>query len=230
MITERLKKSDEKASLEDLLYKWNGDALCGFGYDCCGFARRTAYQLPLQNHAGRHHSTSQWWLWALQQCGRKSESIARCAGTLMTAFTAVSATRFRCCKRRFITDTRYFWIGCNQFPPCNYEVPLLIRTMYSLELGFYVQVSVTNPLPLHVALHRIATSDSAFFAGCAVFDPLGGSTQGLLGKLCSPPGHNRPHCILLPSQVRPSPVIHRTHYLAQSVTAAEVMHATHAAS
>ena len=43
MITERLKKSDEKASLEDLLYKWNGDTLCDFGQDCCGFAKRIAY-------------------------------------------------------------------------------------------------------------------------------------------------------------------------------------------
>ena len=93
MITERLKKSDEKASIEDLLYKWNGDSLCVFGHKCCGFAIRTAYQLPLQNRAGRHHSTSQWWLWALQQCGRKSESSACCAQTWMTAINAVATNQ-----------------------------------------------------------------------------------------------------------------------------------------
>lgn len=41
---------------------------------------------------------------------------------------------------RFVTDTTYFWRGCNQFPPCNYSVPLLMRLLYSMELGFYVQV------------------------------------------------------------------------------------------
>jgi len=40
---------------------------------------------------------------------------------------------------KFVKDTSYFWRGCNRFPPCNYGVPLLMRLLYSLELGFYVQ-------------------------------------------------------------------------------------------
>ncbi len=41
----------------------------------------------------------------------------------------------------FFTDTRYFWLGCTEFPPCNYEVSRGLRLLYALELGYYVQVS-----------------------------------------------------------------------------------------
>jgi len=40
---------------------------------------------------------------------------------------------------RFVTDTKHFWLGCDRFPPCNYSIPVLMRVMYSLELGFYLQ-------------------------------------------------------------------------------------------
>ncbi|CAL5229488.1 g12821 [Coccomyxa viridis] len=39
----------------------------------------------------------------------------------------------------FFTDTRYFWLGCTEFPPCNYEVSRGLRLLYALELGYYVQ-------------------------------------------------------------------------------------------
>lgn len=49
---------------------------------------------------------------------------------------------FTCCclLRSFFTDTRYFWLGCTEFPPCNYEVSRGLRLLYALELGYYVQV------------------------------------------------------------------------------------------
>ena len=39
----------------------------------------------------------------------------------------------------FFTDTRYFWLGCTEFPPCNYEVSRGLRLLYALELGYYLQ-------------------------------------------------------------------------------------------
>jgi len=41
--------------------------------------------------------------------------------------------------RRFFTDTRYFWLGCTRFPPCNYPVSRSLRLLYCLQLGFYLQ-------------------------------------------------------------------------------------------
>ena len=46
----------------------------------------------------------------------------------------------RCVRCSFFTDTRYFWLGCTEFPPCNYEVSRGLRLLYALELGYYVQV------------------------------------------------------------------------------------------
>ena len=42
--------------------------------------------------------------------------------------------------RRFFRDTRYFWLGCTQFPPCNYPVSRGLRLLYALELAYYTQV------------------------------------------------------------------------------------------
>ena len=59
--------------------------------------------------------------------------------------SAYCSTQFvvTCCFRlcSFFTDTRYFWLGCTEFPPCNYEVSRGLRLLYALELGYYVQVS-----------------------------------------------------------------------------------------
>ena len=52
-------------------------------------------------------------------------------------------------------DTQYFWIGCNQFPPCNYSVPVLMRVMYSLELGFYLQVGFNTSSITFIKLKEI---------------------------------------------------------------------------
>ena len=41
--------------------------------------------------------------------------------------------------RRFFTDTRYFWLGCTRFPPCNYLVSRGLRLLYCLQMGFYLQ-------------------------------------------------------------------------------------------
>ena len=49
-----------------------------------------------------------------------------------------------------MTDTKYFWIGCNRFPPCNYDIPPLLRFIYSLQLGFYLQVGCPTPLYLEI--------------------------------------------------------------------------------
>lgn len=51
--------------------------------------------------------------------------------------------------RRFFYDTKYFWIGCNRFPPCNYDVPRLVRLLYAAEFAYYLQVS---PVPCSPAL------------------------------------------------------------------------------
>ena len=45
-----------------------------------------------------------------------------------------------CRLRRFFRDTRYFWLGCTQFPPCNYPVSRGLRLLYALELAYYTQV------------------------------------------------------------------------------------------
>ena len=50
------------------------------------------------------------------------------------------------CLRRFFYDTRYFWIGCTQFPPCNYDVPRLVRLLYSAEMAYYLQVRPDQPI------------------------------------------------------------------------------------
>eukprot|EP00884_Botryococcus_braunii_P003814 jgi/Botrbrau1/13433/Bobra.0082s0037.1 len=42
-------------------------------------------------------------------------------------------------RENFFYDTRYFWLGCTAFPPCNYYVSPWLRLFYALELGFYVQ-------------------------------------------------------------------------------------------
>lgn len=46
-------------------------------------------------------------------------------------------------REKFFYDTRYFWIGCTQFPPCNYHVPRGVRLLYSLEMAFYLQAVPT---------------------------------------------------------------------------------------
>ena len=50
--------------------------------------------------------------------------------------------------RRFFYDTKYFWIGCNRFPPCNYDVPRLVRLLYAAEFAYYLQASPVLSYPL----------------------------------------------------------------------------------
>ena len=52
--------------------------------------------------------------------------------------------------RRFFTDTRYFWLGCTQFPPCNYPVSRGIRLLYALELAYYLQVRLIWPFSIFI--------------------------------------------------------------------------------
>jgi hypothetical protein len=35
--------------------------------------------------------------------------------------------------------SRYFWLGCNHFPPCNLGVSRGVLLFYTIETGFYVQ-------------------------------------------------------------------------------------------
>ncbi|KAK9813659.1 hypothetical protein WJX73_002155 [Symbiochloris irregularis] len=57
-----------------------------------------------------------------------------------TAYTCLTLLAFLASyKERFFYDTRYFWIGCTQFPPCNYIVPRGVRLLYASELAFYLQ-------------------------------------------------------------------------------------------
>ena len=65
--------------------------------------------------------------------------------------------------RSFFTDTRYFWLGCTEFPPCNYEVSRGLRLLYALELGYYIQVgrragSACTPIALQLKSHRALQS------------------------------------------------------------------------
>ncbi len=34
---------------------------------------------------------------------------------------------------------RYFWLGCNKFPPCNLSVSKGVLLFYAIETGFYAQ-------------------------------------------------------------------------------------------
>lgn len=49
--------------------------------------------------------------------------------------------------RSFFRDTRYFWLGCTQFPPCNYKVSRGLRLLYAMELGYYLQASSLRSAP-----------------------------------------------------------------------------------
>jgi ceramide synthetase len=34
---------------------------------------------------------------------------------------------------------RFYWLGCNHFPPCNLTVSKGVLFFYALETGFYIQ-------------------------------------------------------------------------------------------
>ena len=61
---------------------------------------------------------------------------------------------------------RYFWLGCNHFPPCNLSVSKGVLFFYAVETGFYMQSihfllfhEVRHPLSsniVHPLLHRYA--------------------------------------------------------------------------
>ncbi|MEW5302342.1 MAG: hypothetical protein WDW38_000358 [Sanguina aurantia] len=40
---------------------------------------------------------------------------------------------------KWFTDSRYFWLGCSHFPPCNLTVSPGVLLFYALETGFYIQ-------------------------------------------------------------------------------------------
>lgn len=42
-------------------------------------------------------------------------------------------------KEIWFYDTRYFWLGCNHFPPCNLYVSKGVLLFYCLQTGFYLQ-------------------------------------------------------------------------------------------
>ncbi|GFR45454.1 hypothetical protein Agub_g6851 [Astrephomene gubernaculifera] len=39
----------------------------------------------------------------------------------------------------WFTDSRYWWLGCNRFPPCNLPVSRGVLLFYCAETGFYLQ-------------------------------------------------------------------------------------------
>ncbi len=39
----------------------------------------------------------------------------------------------------WFTDSRYWWLGCTHFPPCNLPVSRGVLLFYCAETGFYLQ-------------------------------------------------------------------------------------------
>lgn len=48
----------------------------------------------------------------------------------------------RCC--RFATNAETFFLGCTQLP-CEAPTPFLVRLLYMIEMGFYIQVQFKPP-------------------------------------------------------------------------------------
>lgn len=81
-----------------------------------------------------------------------------------------------------------------------------MRLMYSLELGFYAQVSQCLKLDANWGIHgtpipHCPRSTSSRLTGCSLPHVLGSSEKRLLGDLRTPLGNNWTHHILLPGQV-----------------------------
>mmetsp|Transcript_7478 Transcript_7478/g.19933 ORF Transcript_7478/g.19933 Transcript_7478/m.19933 type:complete len:322 (+) Transcript_7478:128-1093(+) len=62
-------------------------------------------------------------------------------------------------------DTRFYWLGCNHFPPCNLTVSKGVLFFYALETGFYIQAihflifhEVRRKDWLESMIHHIATT------------------------------------------------------------------------
>ncbi|KAJ9516876.1 hypothetical protein QJQ45_027273, partial [Haematococcus lacustris] len=62
-------------------------------------------------------------------------------------------------------DTRYFWVGCSHFPPCNLLVTPGMLLFYCMQTGFYVQAihylifhEIRRKDWLESLVHHIATS------------------------------------------------------------------------
>jgi hypothetical protein len=55
----------------------------------------------------------------------------------------------------WFTDSRYWWLGCTKFPPCNLPVSRGVLLFYCAETGFYIQA-------IHfLAFHEVSEPDSA---------------------------------------------------------------------
>lgn len=57
--------------------------------------------------------------------------------TVYTFFTALAF--FISFQEPWFWDTRYMWLGCNHFPPCNLHVPPKVLIFYCVQTGFYLQ-------------------------------------------------------------------------------------------
>lgn len=52
----------------------------------------------------------------------------------------------------WFTDSRYWWLGCTRFPPCNLPVSRGLLLFYCAETGFYLQA--IHFLTFHEVGHR----------------------------------------------------------------------------
>ncbi|GLC47300.1 hypothetical protein PLESTB_001742600 [Pleodorina starrii] len=58
----------------------------------------------------------------------------------MTVYIAFTALAFAVCWGEvWFTDSRYWWLGCTRFPPCNLPVSRGVLLFYCAETGFYLQ-------------------------------------------------------------------------------------------
>ncbi|EFJ44272.1 hypothetical protein VOLCADRAFT_106486 [Volvox carteri f. nagariensis] len=99
----------------------------------------------------------------------------------MTVYIAFTALAFAVCWGEiWFTDSRYWWLGCSRFPPCNLPVSRGVLLFYCAETGFYLQA--IHFLAVHEErrkdwlesmIHHVVTSGLLFYSYAVNFTRVG---------------------------------------------------------
>lgn len=76
------------------------------------------------------------WAFSVSYKERYGVKLARCRPVIIRVI--MQLLLFLC---RFLTDTRYYWIGCTKLP-CDFFVSQGLYLLYCAEMGYYMQVLV----------------------------------------------------------------------------------------
>ncbi|PNH12629.1 ASC1-like protein 1 [Tetrabaena socialis] len=98
--------------------------------------------------------------------------------SIYIAFTTLALVV--CWGEVWFTDSRYWWLGCTRFPPCNLPVSRGLLLFYCAETGFYLQA--VHFLAVHEErrkdwlesmIHHVVTSGLLFYSYAVNFTRAG---------------------------------------------------------